>query len=181
MTADRAQITDRAQMLMQQMEAEDVCGQLAFDCLRSSHLCEQALAYEVFTSRFRPHVMPYVPTGTDVPMLLLEYMLRCVVEDVSDEGCDGLIHTKGEAFLELRVPLAEYWEKYGCVLDEDRYFERLAEFLKSTDYHGELATHTLEAFSPRERPFLNAMKAWKRDPVLSRYVAELEEIFGGAF
>ena len=179
-------ITERGLDLLVQIFDGKVECRTAFDCLTSSNLFERAIGFEVFTGAFLGKLMPHIPKETDVPMLLLEYLLSCISADIAPaeyEQCDGYVHSKGEAFHELRVPLADYWEKYDRLLSEERYFERLTVFFRdeADTHYGELVTHTLEAWSPRQKPFSKIMRAWKDDPKLSGYVIELEEIFQHTF
>ncbi len=174
--------TERGLKLLTQMDGDEVDGQLALACLQSSNLFEQAVSFLVFLSRFRDDIVPQTPEDIDIPILLLEYLLNCIEADITPEDeelFDGYVYDKGGAFLDLRVPLDPYWAKHDCELTEERYFERIAEFLKkhSNKYYHELPTHVLEAWSPRQKPFSTIMKGWKNDPILKRYVSDLESIF----
>ncbi|SHI07911.1 hypothetical protein SAMN05443551_0133 [Marivita hallyeonensis] len=168
------------------MESKVVDWRLALECLQSSNIFEQGVAFEVFTGEPRDEVVPKVPESTDVPVLLFDYLLKCIEEDVSpeqEEQYEGYVHDKGGAFLALRVPLDPAWKKFNRELTEERYFGRLADFLKkhSSQYQKEVPTHVFEAWSPRQKPFSKIMKSWKSDALLKAYVEDLEEIFQMTF
>ena len=144
------------------------------------------MAFEVFTGAPRDKVVPKLPEGTDVPLLLFEYLLKCVEEDISaeqEEKYEGYVYDRSGAFLDLRVPLDPDWKKFNRELTEERYFGRLADFLKehSSQYHREVPTHVLEAWSPRQKPFSKIMKSWKSDALLKAYVKDLEKVFQMTF
>jgi len=169
-------ITERGQILLSQRHTANVDADLVMGRLTGSNLFEQSLAFEGFTGASRDAIVAKLPTDTDIPMMLLEYLLKCVSADASAgerEQAEGWIHSRGEAFLELRVPLAAYWEKHGRLLSEERYFARIAEFFKERSYvfYSEIVTHTLEAWSPTAQPYRSIMKGWKSDPALSKYAA----------
>ena len=172
-------LTERGLTLVTQMDEVD--GRLALDCLQSASLFEQAVSFEIFTSRFRDDIVSQIPKDIDVPMLLLDYLLNCIDANIhpeDEELCDGYVHDKGGAFLDLRVPLDPFWKKHDRELTEERFFQKIAEFLlrNPDDYQDRLATHVLEAWPPRQKPFSKIMKSWKSDPVLRKYVEDLEEI-----
>lgn len=174
-------ITDKGLKLLSQIDGSQVDWRLALDCLQSSNLFEQAISFFVFTGKFRDEIVPKFPERVDVPMRLLEYFLNCIETDITPEQeyeYDDCVYTKGEAFLDLRTPMDSYWAKHDCELTEERFFQRIAIFLKShpDTYFCELPTHVLEAWSPRYKPFSKTMKSWKEDPVLERYVVDLESI-----
>lgn len=178
--------SERGRELSFQLNNDALDPKTAFECLQSSNLSDQSLAFEVFTGASRRAVMKDLPHDVDIPMMLLEHLLNCISADLPDtetEDLGTLFQAEGEAFLDLRVPLADYWSKYDCLLEEERYFSRIAGFLKADpdQYYSEIVTHTLEAWSPKAKPFKTIMKEWKADPVLSKYVADLEGIFGCIF
>lgn len=179
-------ITDRGLELISQMENDAVNWQLALECLLSPNIFEQGVAFEVFTGRTRDKVVPKIPKSTDVPMLLFEHLLKCTEENISpeqEEQYQGYVYDRGGAFLDLRVPLDPAWKQFNRELTDERYFGRLADFLKkhSTEYQSEVPTHVLEAWSPTQKPFWTIMNAWKSDEVLKAYVDDLENIFQMTF
>lgn len=179
-------ITERGLSLVSQLESGVVDWQMALDCLQSANIFEQGVAFEVFTGSARDEVVPKVPENADIPMLLLEHLLSCIKEDITpglEERYLGFVYDKGGAFLDLRVPLDPSWKRFNSLLTEERYFERIAEFLKENpnEYQGELVTHVLEAWPPRQKPFSGIMKSWKGDADLGRYVEDLEEILQFSF
>jgi len=176
-------ITEKGLTLITQMDRSQVDWRLALDCLQSASLFEQGVSFELLTGRLRDEIVPNFPDDVDVPMLLLEFLLNCIETDISsecEEQCDGIVYDRGGAFLDLRIPLDPYWKKHNCELTDERFFQRIAEFLlrDPADYQDRLPTHVLEAWSPRQKPFFNMMKSWKRDPVLKVYVEDLEKIRG---
>lgn len=175
-------ITDRGLALASQFESETVNWQIALDCLRSPNLFEQGVAFAVFTSRVRDEIVPKIPESTDIPMFLFEHLLNCTKEDITpeqEEEYGGYVYDRGGAFLDRRVPLDPAWAKFNRELTEERYFGRLADFLKKhpNEYQNEVPTHVLEAWSPRQKPFCKIMKSWKADALLRAYVEDLENIF----
>lgn len=174
-------ITQRGQSLASKLESKVVEWRLALECLQSSNIFEEGVAFEVFTGAPRDEIVPNLPESTDVPVSLFEHLLKCIEEDISpeqEEQYQGYVRDKGGAFLDLRVPLDPVWTKFNRELIDERYFRRLADFLRknSRHYYREVPTHVLEAWAPRRRPFSTIMKSWKNDVMLKAYVEDLEEI-----
>ncbi len=178
--------SERGRELSFQLDNDALDPQTAYECLQSSNLTDQSLAFEVFTGASIRTVMKDLSHDLDIPMMLLDHLLNCISADLPDTETEDLWNTvssRGEAFLDLRVPLADDWSKYDCLLEEERYFARIVGFLKADpdQYYSEIVTHTLEAWSPKAKPFKTIMKEWKADPVRSKYVADLEGIFACSF
>lgn len=178
--------SERGTNLMAQWDGPAVDATLALTCLQSSNLFEQGVAFSLCHSRHRRQILSALPADIDIPLMELDFLLACIEADITDgqqEACRDRIWTKAEAFLHLRLPLDPTWAGHNRLLSEERYFQHLAAYLtrKGTPYHPELATHVLEAWAPRSKPFSDIMKSWKTDPCLGRYVRDLETVLQVTF
>ena len=173
--------------LLRQVDGNSADFAACLSCLRSPHLFDQAVGFTVLTE---PHLRRSVfgfDQNTDVPNLLLNYLLNCIVADLPTKVCeddyDDYVYDKGGAFLDLRVPLDPYWQRHHCIMSDEDFFKRLNRFLldNSDVYFDEMPTHVLEAWSPKSEEFGSVMRSWKTVEPLKRYVVDLESILDFEF
>ena len=136
----------------------------------------RALAYEILSSH--PHQIEDFQPSSSHPEALLDYLLWCILENApwNENVKYWDIHTRGEAFMELRIPCSPDWERQGAQITPTKYWDKIADFLIAQHpvYFDEVATHFLEAAGDVPG-FRQAMRDWQKNEITRAYVEDLHQ------
>ncbi len=164
-----------AETLLNYMKQDEIPTSLLKECFESVEWDERAFAYEIATGAEAVKV-----TGArelDRPYeKCLDYLLDSISRNLAETPLDSFQHSKGDAMFELARPLVCQYLIGAKPLTPERFWSRLGAFLSDEldRYEHGIVTHFLEGPSiPGQRA---AIKAWRRDPVLARYVDETEKV-----
>ena len=104
------------QQLLHEIDCNSIEQHSVLVCLESDDIESRAVGYEVVTSgELRARIRNFHPDPV-YPTLCLRYLLECISLDLDTE-IDDLVHSEGEAFLELSVPLDRYWEQQDAAME----------------------------------------------------------------
>ena len=124
-----------------------------------------AAAYQLLTSpTLRNRVISFDPQRR-YPQFCLSYLIERVKSGAVLQ--DDLLHSRGGALLELRVPMDGYWEENNCAIPAREYWATIENYILSEapHYHDDITTHFLECCHDVPE-FRKTMKRWREQPMI---------------
>ena len=163
-----------SKLLAEAIETGCIPLEVVAEGLASSNIRDRAEVYEVLSEHEYRKLVPGIGSNTILLFFQLEYLLECIRNN-ADYGENTELLSRGEACLELSVPLDSFWTN-GDPQIETRYLRRVGRFLEnSVDYIEEIPTHFLEAIF--QEPFFQVeRKKWVASSSLKKYIDELDDI-----